>query len=146
MLYNGFIDQSCVDGLVHLLNNSSLTKLKIDQCYFSTNELFDDLITAITNSELKQLVLEDLRIDLKMRKSLARLLTQRKTEVTLHSWYYKYDCCRLLDMMTQSIVIKSFYCRETVHVYSLGDRITLFPQFKYYYYYKHNTYYYIRRR
>ena len=66
LLKNVFIDQSCVDGLVHLLNNSSLIKLKIDRWYFSTNELFDDLITAITNSELKQLELFDLGIDLKM--------------------------------------------------------------------------------
>ena len=74
-----FIKQSCVNGLSHLLN-SSLTDLKVETCS-SFEKDFDDLITSIAQSELKQLYFKNLRIhfDQDLSKSLARLLTQSKT-------------------------------------------------------------------
>lgn len=108
-------------------------------------------MTAIATSELKQLELSDLGIDYKLGKSLARLLTQSKTLEELQlPWDYVMDCsvAILLDVARTHSNLKlfgaHFVCREVVHVYSLGDKVTLFPQFKYYYYYKHNRYYYER--
>lgn len=115
-LFNVSIDKSCVDGLVHLLK-SSLIQLKINRCIFSYNEFYE-LITAIATSKLKQLEFTgSFEIDVKMGKSLARLLTQSKTleEITLPPM----DCtvARLLDeARTHSNVKKlspsSNKCRE----------------------------------
>ena len=144
MLSNVYIDQSCVDGLVHLLN-SSLIKLNIWDCILSSNNKFDDLVTAIATSELKELELTGIGIDLKMGKSLARLLTQSKTlEVVRLMHKVSMDCsvARLLEAAMTHSSVRYFKCKEVVHVYSIGGRVTLFPYIKYYHYYKHNRYYY----
>ena len=149
---NVSIDQSCLDGLVYLLINSSLIKLKLYRCIFSSNNEFDYLITAIATSELKELDLQDIGNDLKMSKSLiARLQTSKTLQTVFISPKYNSMNCSvarllLLDVaMTQSSIKMTlfFWCIEVLHIYSLGDRVTLFPQFKYYHYYKHNKYYYI---
>ena len=129
--------------------NSSLINLKIITGIFSSNNEIDDLVTAISTSELKELeLISSIRIGLKMGKLLARLLTESKTlEKFRLSVLMDCSVTRLLKAARthSSVVMKpSFiWCREVVHVYSLGDRVTLFPQFKYYHYYKHVYYYYI---
>ena len=146
LLDDVFINQACVDGLVHLLFNSSLIELNLFGCIFSSNNEFDDLITAIATSELKELGLKYIGVDLEMGKSLARLQISKTLEVVR---LMPMDCsvARLLDAaMTHSSVrylTPDFCgCREVIHIYSLGDRVTLFPKFKYYHFYKHNRYYY----
>ena len=109
-----FFEQSCVNGLAHLLN-SSLIHLRIEKCTILSNE-FDDLIAAITTSKLKQLEFIGLEVD----KSLVGLLTQSKTleEVTVLYPMNSCDVARLLvEAMTNSSVKNltiNNNCREAV--------------------------------
>ena len=99
LLLNGvFFNQSCVNGLSHLLN-SSLTNLKVETCSIFEND-FDDLVTSIAQSQLKQLYFKDLNFDREMGKSLARLLTQSKT-------LEKVTVLELMDCKVTRILIEA---------------------------------------
>lgn len=82
---------SCVSELSRL---TSIKTLGLYDCTISIGN-FNHLTTAITTViELNKLVLYNLGIDLKMAKSLARLITESKTleEVTVWQYETAKDC------------------------------------------------------
>ena len=70
-----------MNGITQLLLNSSLDQVDFSRTSFSDNDVLNDLITAISNSNLKHLRLYDWSSNLTIAKLLAKLLTKTNTSL-----------------------------------------------------------------